>query len=294
MDIRKLNAFIVLAETLNYHKAADKLCVTQPALTKQINSLEEGLNCTLFYRGPDGTYLTAIGQSVYSEAKLLMNHVNKFRRNTAELSTIKYNEFKIGAFSFDSHHNYIFKQFTDLFPEVPLVLLNGMLPNELTYQLTQGLLNLAIMPYPIPKQFSSRRLFSDSLVIIEKKNIDRITGFSLDNINKFGWRGTQGLENYAVNGNINIYAVYDRVTMKPVVTTNNIMTVLELVIRKDAFSFIPKSIVSDISNKYLELMEIKETDMSIDIGLVWEPNFMNEITRSVIDIFLGSKIASVC
>ncbi|MCB5304103.1 LysR family transcriptional regulator [Yersinia bercovieri] len=294
MDIRKLNAFIVLAETLNYHKAADKLCVTQPALTKQINSLEERLNCILFYRGPDGTHLTSIGQSVYAEAKILMNHVNKFRRNTAELSTVKYNEFKIGAFSFDSHHNYVFKQFTDLFPDVPLVLLNGMLPNELAYQLTQGLLNLAIMPYPIPKELSSRRLFSDSLVIVERKNTDRTTGFSLGSINKLGWRETQELESYAINGNINIYAVYDRLTMKPVVTTNNIMTVLELVIRKDAFSFVPKSVISDVSNKYLELMDIKETDMSVDIGLVWEPNFTNEITRSVIDIFLGSKVASVC
>ncbi|WP_156150609.1 LysR family transcriptional regulator, partial [Pantoea sp. BL1] len=57
MDIKLLRAFVTLAQTRAYHTAAEQLCVTQPALTKQIQTLEHLAGVTLFQRGRHGARL---------------------------------------------------------------------------------------------------------------------------------------------------------------------------------------------------------------------------------------------
>lgn len=64
MDTRLLRAFVVLADTANYHTAASQLCITQPALTKQIKLLEQQLSITLFERGRHGAQLTENGRKL--------------------------------------------------------------------------------------------------------------------------------------------------------------------------------------------------------------------------------------
>ena len=61
MDLRLLRAFVTLAGCGHYHEAASALCITQPALTKQIKLLENRLGLMLFVRGRHGAQLTAEG-----------------------------------------------------------------------------------------------------------------------------------------------------------------------------------------------------------------------------------------
>ncbi|HAE8960364.1 TPA_asm: LysR family transcriptional regulator, partial [Salmonella enterica subsp. enterica serovar Newport] len=50
MDNKLLKSFIILAQSRSYREAAEKLFISQPALTKQINLLEQELNLSLFER----------------------------------------------------------------------------------------------------------------------------------------------------------------------------------------------------------------------------------------------------
>ncbi|VTM89128.1 Cat operon transcriptional regulator [Raoultella ornithinolytica] len=68
MDIRLIRAFVTLAQLRRYHAAAERLCLTQPALTKQIQTLEHLTGMTLFQRGRQGAQLTAAGEAIYSQA----------------------------------------------------------------------------------------------------------------------------------------------------------------------------------------------------------------------------------
>ncbi len=61
-ELRHVRSFVVLAETLNFHAAAERLYLAQPALTKQIRDLEEGLSVRLFHRNGRGTALSAAGK----------------------------------------------------------------------------------------------------------------------------------------------------------------------------------------------------------------------------------------
>jgi len=61
MEIRHLHAFLAIAEERNFGRAAARLHLTQPALTKRIQALEAELGASLFERGRMGAELTAFG-----------------------------------------------------------------------------------------------------------------------------------------------------------------------------------------------------------------------------------------
>ena len=67
----KLNTFLVLCETMNYTRAAERLCLTQPAVTHHIHYLEERFGCRLFSYQGKTLSLTAEGQRLLGLARSL-------------------------------------------------------------------------------------------------------------------------------------------------------------------------------------------------------------------------------
>ena len=61
LDLRKLRYFVAVAEELNFGRAAERLHVGQPALSRQIRALESDLGIALFERDSHGTTLTDAG-----------------------------------------------------------------------------------------------------------------------------------------------------------------------------------------------------------------------------------------
>jgi DNA-binding transcriptional LysR family regulator len=74
----RLKAALALAATLDFHKAAQRLQISQPRLTRMIKSLEQDLGIILFERGPHGVLLTADGARALKEAAILINAEAKF------------------------------------------------------------------------------------------------------------------------------------------------------------------------------------------------------------------------
>ncbi|MDB5897201.1 MAG: LysR family transcriptional regulator [Ramlibacter sp.] len=74
MDLRRIRHFVVLAETLNFRRAAERLHMAQPPLTVSIQKLEAELGTKLFERGSTGVSLTSTGRTVLVEARKLLFH----------------------------------------------------------------------------------------------------------------------------------------------------------------------------------------------------------------------------
>ena len=81
----RLKAALVLAETLNFRRAAARLDISQPHLTRIIRSLEADLGITLFERGPQGVSLTPQGVKALEEARTLLDAESAFNNRVAEL-----------------------------------------------------------------------------------------------------------------------------------------------------------------------------------------------------------------
>lgn len=76
MDIRRLQAFVAVADQGNFGRAAQLLSTTQPALTKQIQTLERETGTVLFIRGRQGTVLTAAGQTLLADSADLVRRAD--------------------------------------------------------------------------------------------------------------------------------------------------------------------------------------------------------------------------
>ena len=70
--IDRLKSALALAETLNFHRAAQRLEMSQPHLTRIIKSLERDLGIMLFERGPHGVSVTPDGSRALKEAAVLV------------------------------------------------------------------------------------------------------------------------------------------------------------------------------------------------------------------------------
>lgn len=81
MDIRVLNYFVTIAQEKNITRAADRLLVTQPTLSRQIKDLEEELGVILFRRSSRELQLTEDGQYLYNRSLEILALVNKTEEN---------------------------------------------------------------------------------------------------------------------------------------------------------------------------------------------------------------------
>jgi epsilon-lactone hydrolase len=76
IELRHLRAFVAVAEELNFGRAATRLFVSQPALSRQIRSLERLLGCELLRRSTHRVELTLAGDALLDRARRLLTDVD--------------------------------------------------------------------------------------------------------------------------------------------------------------------------------------------------------------------------
>lgn len=75
MEFRQLRYFVAIAESASFSKAAEKLYITQPALSQQIAKLEEQLGVSLIERNTRSVQLTAAGRDLYRRSILFLGEM---------------------------------------------------------------------------------------------------------------------------------------------------------------------------------------------------------------------------
>src|SRR5215217_4205413 len=76
IELRHLRAFVAVAEELNFGRAAERLYITQPALSRQIRALEQLLGCELLRRSTHRVELTIAGEALLARTRPLLREVD--------------------------------------------------------------------------------------------------------------------------------------------------------------------------------------------------------------------------
>lgn len=150
MDKSDLEKIIAIAEEGSMAKAAQKLYITQPALSKCLTKVEESLGESLFVRRPNGLSLTYAGECLLKKAYQIMKlyedvemefcELNHMRRGVLKLGSAE----RIGALVLP----HLLKRFKELYPNIKIDIVeeNSMILEE---KLLIGALDIAILCLPL-------------------------------------------------------------------------------------------------------------------------------------------------
>jgi DNA-binding transcriptional LysR family regulator len=113
LDLRKLRYFVAVAEELHFGRAAERLYVAQPVLSRQIRKLEQELGTDLLLRTSRSVMLTPVGLRLLDEARSLLaaaelarRHINDIAGERAELTIAFFtgDEFTSARIAFSADH----------------------------------------------------------------------------------------------------------------------------------------------------------------------------------------------
>src|SRR6185436_11445311 len=125
MELRHLRYFVATGEEQHYGRAAHRLRVAQPALSRQIQDLEEELGFKLFDRLPRGVRLNSAGKLFLEDARRILQQVNEATARAKRVAAGQSGTLRVGFVESVSWHGLVpdsFRQFRERQPEVELQL----------------------------------------------------------------------------------------------------------------------------------------------------------------------------
>src|SRR5208283_651645 len=96
MELRHLRYFLAVSEALSFTKAAAQLRVAQPALSRQVQNLEDEIGVDLLKRSPRGVTLTAEGKLFLEETRDLLNRAEESVEKVRALARGHYGDLHVG------------------------------------------------------------------------------------------------------------------------------------------------------------------------------------------------------
>ena len=166
MDTQNLRAFLLVAETGSFSQAAEKLHLTQPAVSKRVAQLEEQLNISLFDRIGRTISTTEAGEALLPHARAVQLELQAAEQSVRDLTGEVQGQLRLAT----SHHiglhrlPPVLSYFSKTFPAVQLDI--EFMDSEQAYELTlRGEVELSVVtlaPAPVP-HLITRSIWPDPL-----------------------------------------------------------------------------------------------------------------------------------
>ncbi len=165
MELIRLRSFIVLAERLHFGEAARLLHLSQPALSKQIQQLEEEIGAPLFDRGRHGARLTEVGNLFAEEARRLVRQSDATFEQGRRAARGEIGRLAIGfGFSTLTLVPQVISKFRRHHPEVEIELSDMSTPEQIE-ALHAGRIHIGFIRLPAGRRLRQLPVLEDRLVL---------------------------------------------------------------------------------------------------------------------------------
>ncbi|WP_294902585.1 LysR family transcriptional regulator [Tatumella sp. UBA2305] len=164
--LNQLISFCTVAETGNISKAADRLNISQPPLSRQIAQLESTLGAKLFYRNANGVSLTIAGKQFLSDSHAILGLLEQACNNIRDLDSGHKGFVRLGATMYASYSvlPHVTMQHRKRYPEIRLQF-QEMIPADLKAALLDRRLDVAIsFSEPANPEIDSMVLLREPLI----------------------------------------------------------------------------------------------------------------------------------
>ncbi len=168
MRIRTLQMFIELVDLGSYSHVAEKLDLTQPAVTMQIKALEEQFATKLVIKDKGKIKLTPSGRVIYNSAKKILENWDIAENKVNQYKGTVFDNLKIGASTIPSIYLLPEKltKFFEEFPQVKIILETGD-SGDIIEKLEKGEVDVGVTGFkPVTAKLKVRVIAEDLLVLI--------------------------------------------------------------------------------------------------------------------------------
>ncbi|WP_339733490.1 LysR family transcriptional regulator [uncultured Gimesia sp.] len=166
MEVDQLRYFLRVAERGNFTRAAEELLISQPALSRSIQKLEDELGQPVFERKTRSLALTEAGILLQSRAQQILTLIEDTK---AEISDDGHTgQIRVGAIPTIAPYFLpdFLRQFSTEFPEATLIVQEET-TDKLLHRCTQGEIDLAILALPVPARYLEvEELFQEELLLV--------------------------------------------------------------------------------------------------------------------------------
>lgn len=291
MELRHLEYFKAVAEELHFRKAAERLFITQPPLTRQIKQLEQELGVLLFERNNKRVKLTPAGEYLKEEVSKLFRDVSSLKLVMEQYGQGRGGELKIGFVS-----STLFSKISELLVQLKLSFphLKTRLYEVPTVKqidaIEQGRLDVGILRAPVySEQLQLVPLFRDDFVFVSAKEPEK--PFSLAN------HGQEPFiffnKAYATEYFNKLLEICQRHGFKPDVVheANNVHTIIRMVEEGLGVSILPSSVAKQYARYDVTFEPMLDTQIQTEVVIAYRKehknHFIDKMVELMVDLFHG-------
>lgn len=168
MELHEIRYFLALARTLNFTKAAEMCNVSQPALTRAIQKMEDELGGLLFSRERNNTHLTELGRLMEPNLQEVMARTQAAKETASRFLRLDSAHLRLGVMCTIGPVRFVtfLSRFRADNPGIELTLVEHV-PDKLSELLAKGELDVALMAHPDGFQapLQAQALYSERFII---------------------------------------------------------------------------------------------------------------------------------
>ena len=287
MELRHLSYFQAVAEELNYRKAAERLFISQPGLSRQIKQLEELLGARLFERDKKHVSLTAAGVYLKGEVDFVINHLESIKNQLKLIDSGKVGELRIG-FLGSASNRVLPDLLTKLNASEPLITTSlEELSNSVQVEMIQkdkldlGFVRLA----SVPEELELKPVLRDTFSLIVPENhpvhtpdFTSIAQFKDDSFVLFS-------SNYSNYYYEQILSICRDSGFSPKIKHKSVhaLTIFRLVENGLGVAIVPSSLKEGYDLK-VRFMEIPGIPQFTELSVIWKPENRNPALQRVLNL----------
>jgi len=287
IELRHIRYFLAVAEELHFRKAAERLFISQPGLSRQIKQMEEDLGLILFERHNRKVILTQAGAYLKKELSLNLKLLEDILDHAKLVHAGKKGQLKIGyvGSAMQKIIPDLLVKYRDEYPDVVFSLKEmenqNQINNLLDYAIDIGFMRLE----GVPKDLERKTVLSDIFCLVLPKN-HPIDAGNFKTISQFKNETFILFDpDYSASYYDKVMQIFKDSGFIPSIShlTIHAASIYKLVSNNFGISIVPKSLIND-GIKGIKFIELNTIKQRTDLSVVWNNNNRNPLVLQALSL----------
>lgn len=292
IEIRQLRYFQAVAQELHFSRAAARLFIAQPALSRQIRQLEETIGTPLFFRTQRRVELTAAGVLFLERTNRLLEEVDRAARDAQRVGSGKAGHLTLGFIHSSTYGllPQIIGRFHQLYPDIELDL-RELSINAQILALTRGTIDIGLLrPQPMPQTIEMLPIMKDHflLAVPRKHRFASRNSIHLRELNHESVIMFSKPSSPLFHARITAMCQEAEITLEVAQHATQIHTIVGLVGAGIGIAIVP-GIARNLRSRNVSYPSILDDIQPVDVALAWSKGKRTPTAQSFCDVALATS-----